>query len=37
MPNFFDKQFSEQVKEAIDRNDSKLLQILLSTKYCQLW
>ncbi|WP_174516809.1 cell envelope integrity protein TolA [Wolbachia endosymbiont of Cardiocondyla obscurior] len=37
MPSFFDKQFSEQVKEAIDRNDPKLLQILLSTKYCQLW
>ncbi|MGL5028758.1 MAG: hypothetical protein ACRC6C_01320 [Wolbachia pipientis] len=36
MPSFFDWQFSEQVKAAIDSSDPKLLQILLSAKHCQL-
>ncbi|WP_168463816.1 hypothetical protein [Wolbachia endosymbiont of Ctenocephalides felis wCfeT] len=37
MPSFFYKSFEERVNAAIDAKDAKLVQVLLGSKYCQLW
>ena len=36
-PSFFKQSLEDQIQFAIDTNDHKLLQILLGSKYCQLW
>ena len=36
-PRSFSRSFEDQVECALDGNDSQLVQLLLGSKYCQLW